>query len=487
MGDSSSADRAWAVAACAIFAIIVMMGGTSAPSATARLVISLVSLLTIVMAAWRLRGKLHTNFAKSGFIIIACMLALFAAQQIPLPGAWSASLPGRAPFAAAATAAGINPFSSALSLDPSQTRETMLATLPGIAMFALALASSTRSRLLFAGVIAILAIVSAILGMVQHFTASETWYFYDPGTLGVATGIFGNRNFLAALLYASIPMLGALTLATVKEQRIPGWIAATLGIAYLVIILGGLAVAASRSGIILSMAAIIATALLPWGSLTSIRTRATKRVALYGVLAFLFVFSQFGLVGLLRLAATDALTEYRTVISHVSWLATTAMFPAGSGFGTFVPVYQMFETAADLRPEFVNHAHNDWLEIVLEGGLPALLLLTAFLGWFGAACVRIWMRRSEAPVDLVMTASSISVTLLLLHSAVDYPLRTPTLMAVLGLCCGFMASNFLVRQRSHVNWQQAQPNFVPNPVARKPFKPFGVVQSDTDKTPGAKT
>ncbi len=37
----------------------------------------------------------------------------------------------------------------------------------------------------------------------------------------------------------------------------------------------------------------------------------------------------------------------------------------------------MHEPDALLRADYANHAHNDWLEVALTGGLPALLILAA--------------------------------------------------------------------------------------------------------------
>jgi hypothetical protein len=39
---------------------------------------------------------------------------------------------------------------------------------------------------------------------------------------------------------------------------------------------------------------------------------------------------------------------------------------------------------ADLIPDFVNRAHNDGLETLLEGGAGSLLLLLGFIAWLGA-------------------------------------------------------------------------------------------------------
>ena len=52
---------------------------------------------------------------------------------------------------------------------------------------------------------------------------------------------------------------------------------------------------------------------------------------------------------------------------------------AGTGFGTFVPVYQTAESLSGISPAILNHAHNDFIEIVLEGGIPAIALLADLL------------------------------------------------------------------------------------------------------------
>ena len=49
----------------------------------------------------------------------------------------------------------------------------------------------------------------------------------------------------------------------------------------------------------------------------------------------------------------------------------------------------MFERPADIIDNYVNHAHNDWLEIVFAGGPPALILLAAFVVLFAVTIVRL--------------------------------------------------------------------------------------------------
>ena len=72
----------------------------------------------------------------------------------------------------------------------------------------------------------------------------------------------------------------------------------------------------------------------------------------------------------------------RWPVAVVTSQAALANMPAGSGFGTFVPVYEMHAPRTMLRSYYVNHAHNDWLELWLTGGLRRWRLLSLFLTWF---------------------------------------------------------------------------------------------------------
>src|SRR3546814_14127035 len=51
-----------------------------------------------------------------------------------------------------------------------------------------------------------------------------------------------------------------------------------------------------------------------------------------------------------------------------------------------------------LKPTYFNHAHNDFLEVVLDGGLPAALLLLVAIGWYAIASIRAWRARGRHSV-----------------------------------------------------------------------------------------
>lgn len=85
---------------------------------------------------------------------------------------------------------------------------------------------------------------------------------------------------------------------------------------------------------------------------------------------------------------------------------------------------------------FVNHAHSDPLEWVLETGLLGTLLLGALILWWVTRAVRLW--RAKQP-DLIALAATIASGAILAHSLVDYPLRDAAIQAVFAISLAFMA------------------------------------------------
>jgi O-antigen ligase len=101
----------------------------------------------------------------------------------------------------------------------------------------------------------------------------------------------------------------------------------------------------------------------------------------------------------------------------------------------------MFESPDVLVPVYANHAHDDWLEIWLEGGWLALAIAGAFVVWLVRAINRRW--RTDWPNETILDrsisrAGAIIVPLLMLHSVVDYPLRTTALMCVAAFACALL-------------------------------------------------
>jgi O-antigen ligase len=159
---------------------------------------------------------------------------------------------------------------------------------------------------------------------------------------------------------------------------------------------------------------------------------------LIGILGGLLVIAQASLVGFLRLAQTDAINDIRTTIHEDSLILLKTHYVFGSGFGSFVPLYQGNETPERMQTNFINHAHNDWMEMLIEGGLPAGVLMALGVVWLLVMAVRIWRYGNGAKTAPFQSVATIVIPLMLAHSAFDYPLRTPAHLVLFAFLCGIM-------------------------------------------------
>jgi O-antigen ligase len=205
-------------------------------------------------------------------------------------------------------------------------------------------------------------------------------------------------------------------------------------------------VTGSRAGLLLGGAA------AAWAAFQHIKDRRVQRgqrgtgwklpvTALSVLLAVggVFTYVSFSRAQALQRVLNEADFELRLQVFPVLLRMARDMFPFGSGFGTFDPVYRIYEPYGMLSPRYLNQAHNDLLELAITGGLPALLLLLIFMAWWAFASVRAfraWNRPSRT--SAFARLGSAMVLLLCAWSLVDYPLRVPILAAVLAIACGWL-------------------------------------------------
>ena len=111
-------------------------------------------------------------------------------------------------------------------------------------------------------------------------------------------------------------------------------------------------------------------------------------------------------------------------------------FPACTCLGSFPQVYLTYEDDFATVRELVNHAHNDYLEFVMEFGVVGLLLILAFLLWWVRRSLEVW--RSSAEGANLGRAASIIILVVLLHSLVEYPIRTSAIAVLFAVACALM-------------------------------------------------
>jgi len=115
----------------------------------------------------------------------------------------------------------------------------------------------------------------------------------------------------------------------------------------------------------------------------------------------------------------------------------------------------LFETPKDLNTYYVNHAHNDIAESLLESGVLSFALMCAFALFLTMRLVSIWRGKAHplaTSLDAgLIKAASLALVLLALHSLVDYPLRTGAGLAIAALCCGLLFVPLPMRAKDGAN------------------------------------
>ena len=129
-------------------------------------------------------------------------------------------------------------------------------------------------------------------------------------------------------------------------------------------------------------------------------------------------------------------------------------FPWGSGFGSFEHVYRIYEPQEFLSPNYLNQAHNDWLQFSIEGGLPAILIAAAAILWVGKQIfilAKNWTHLRYTKYYAVMAA--IVMLLFLAGSIVDYPLRVPSLISLFAVMACIFGEKMQAVQRNAIKAQ----------------------------------
>ena len=428
----------WTVAAAAYLGACLLLGGASAAGVAANAFLQLVGLGLIVALLWR-RDFALPDGARGPLWVGLGLLAVGLISLVPLPGGLGSSQPLRGEVAEAFRLIGMAPPSLAASLAPPWTLNSLLHLLPAAAMFLLVLRLPTDDRRLLPIVVLAVAGVSVVLGAFQLMGGPESpLRFYEVTNRTSPVGFFSNANHEATLLLCALPLTaviaGRMASRRSRSKRSGG---AIVSVSIAVFIMAGIAISGSSAGYGLAVPAAVASFLIYRRTVAG-RIAAGWWAAL-AALALVFAFA--GLQGPLGKEvfqadmASDAPSSRRVLASTTVEIIKDS-FPIGTGLGTFSTVYRRYEDPGRVTRQFANHAHNDYVEAVLELGAPGLLLILGFLFWWGRRAFQAWTRDFEGAA--LARAGSVMIGIVLAHSIVDYPIRTAAIVAVFALGCALM-------------------------------------------------
>ena len=377
--------------------------------------------------------------------LLLALLALIAAQLVPLPSALWYALPGREGITRRDALVGLGDLWRPLSLSPSKTWNSLVSLVVPLAALLVAAIQPAGHRIRMVETILIAATVSAVLGLAQVLGPSDgPLYLYSITNQDTAVGLFANRNHHAAFLAATFPLLGWYFLFAVRSELLLSrpWVAGVAVSVGLWVVVE--AMTGSRAGLVLFALAMgivffLFLAAVRQGRFAHDRHKlipfssARARIGLgLGVVAAMAVTVWIvpSLPAYQRFGADEYAVDMRFTAAPTVFRMALDAFPAGIGFGAFEHVFKAYEPDALLKASYFNQAHDDFLQLAVEAGLPGLILLgltTVFL----LRRLRVllpWLRRSGPDAWLAATSLA-SLGLLALASATDYPLRAPSMMA----------------------------------------------------------
>jgi O-antigen ligase len=434
----------------------VFLGGGTRNGFLSDAILQFLSIPLFLAALWKLldlRANGEFKSAQLKFALAFCLaiVLLPLAQLIPLPSWIWTALPGRKPVEAVFDLLGGAKPWMPVSVVPYQTWASALSLLPAFAIFIGTVLLSYRERRLLTLVLLGIGVVSVLLGLVQvaQGPGSSLRFFLVTNT-NDAVGSFANRNHFAAFVYSLILFAGAWAIYAVSEsenllsrrgQTGASILPIVVSFLILIMLLSAEAVARSRTGLILTMFAVFGIFALAYTQRSGSRKWTTRLMLAATTLAAVFVV-QFSLYRIMDRFADDPLTDARLPVARTTLQASKAFMPFGSGIGSFIPVYGIYQKPVDLLTNaYMNHAHNDFLELSLETGAAGALLVGVFMVWFVLRSIANWRRAPSGAnaIDRSLArAATMIIALLLVHSLLDYPLRTVAMMAVLAFSCSLL-------------------------------------------------
>jgi O-antigen ligase len=369
-------------------------------------------------------------------IIPIVLSGIVLLQLCPLPASW---------FHEVAGPQGAQPGIRAgyLSFEPYATRAHFLILLTCFIAFYLAqIVSQDRHRKqFFICALVALGTFEAFYGLVQYLSGWQQIFAYvKKFDLEEATGTYINRNHYAGFLEMILPFSLAFAFYEYLKLRGDrtaktnlGSLMAKSGIQRLMLSLGvsvllctALVFSRSRMGILAAATSVLVIFALV--AISRFHGRTSSLLAATFILLsvcvaiwigpgpiisrFQTVNEEYSLSGQSRISMwSDALP----LIKQHPWL--------GTGLGTFPIAYTSGQTA--FLSQFVNHAHNDYLEIAADLGIPAALILFVsiiFVLWHVIHSFLSGERDFERAMALGCAGSIVAI---LLHSFADFNLYIP--------------------------------------------------------------
>lgn len=434
----------WALIAAGQAILVMMLLGGPPPGLGAVVVIAISALAVLASLPFgHFEHWCEQPWALRAGLIGIALLPLV--QLVPLPPSLWHALPGQALRSRVLDLAGLANSWQPLSVSPISTAASAVVAIAFVAlvmrMLALPAASIRRLAWLVLGII----VVNILVGLVQVSTGGQALLFYAASDKGAFLGFFTNKNHAAFALAASLP-IAAYVLGTRHQTRSARtWLALYAGVVLVAIVTTN-----SRAGLGLGFVALVVLGSLYVRAIRPLHIGVIVALAIVaGVVvsttsAFELVFRRFDNVD----------QDLRWQFLSTSWPLIRQYWTFGAGIGSFVTLYSAHEALIFVKPTYVNQLHNEYPQLLLEGGIPGVALLLLLLAGCAWQAAKLWRDPAARHHRLPLACGVLIVVLVAFHSAVDYPLRRPAALPLLAMALVFMVRGDLVASTGIVRRKQ---------------------------------
>ena len=425
----------------AYVASCLLLGGASAAGVLANGLLQLLAVGLIAHHFWRNRTVTRDTGERWSVNGIFWLVAIFAlwvvVQLVPLPSQLWQALPGRDLVEDGDALLGMSGLWRPLAMQPDRVLISAMSILPPFAVFLLTLRATAPIRSATIYAILAIAIFSSAIGLVQvsHGPASPA-YLYDFTNANTSVGFFSNANHLATLFVISLVLTADIPFRPVADRQKTFWF--VIRTVLMLFMLVNVLINRSQAGFVLLIPALLfwlartQTGLRWFGPVRQLWMALAGIALLVPVAALWWGERLFQNVALNTVGITDRLAFIDTSRKIIA-----DNFPIGGGLGSFRWLYAGYEDLTHVARTYVNHAHNDYVEFLVEGGVVAVILIAGLAIWWGWRMLSLLRLRRILP-DHVYAAATI-ILLVACHSLVDYPVRTAAIAAICGMCLGVLA------------------------------------------------
>lgn len=277
--------------------------------------------------------------------------------------------------------------------------------------------------------IAFIGFLISLFGIMQYLSWNGKVYWTRAISGGAPFGPFINHNHFAA--FANMTVLPFLSLALHQYKgfvRSMAWRGKYGLIIFfsLIIIIMAIFMSGSRGGVVSLIAGVIVMLFI-------LRREGEVKVNLFLLSIILaFVTGLFFIIE--RWQVLDTLSSLLTFHEDISllyrfkgWKVAIQVFMdfpvAGTGFGTFGEIFLLYRPTSMLTT--FNHAHNEYLQFLTEGGLFGLLLISIPLVYFSLTFNPIMTNDGDREIRYVRAGLFAAMVALLVHNTLEFNMRVP--------------------------------------------------------------